>query len=107
VARKELTRQETPRETALVGLGLLGFCAGLIILLVALALGFHFESSPSADADTAKAQQIAVPAVVALVTGVVALAARRRAWAVTVAWVAAGAAIVAILLTILLPGAEY
>lgn len=103
MARK-VAQKETPRETALVALGLLAFCTGFIILLVAFALGLHFASSPSADADTAKAQQIAVPAVVALVTGVVALTARRRAWAMTVAWVGAGAAVVAILLTVLLPG---
>lgn len=102
-----MARPETPMardEMPTLALGLLAFCIGAIGLLVALVLGFHLESSPQADANTLKGQVIAVPAFVALVTGTVALWARRRDWAVTVGWVGAGAAIVAVLLTVLFPG---
>jgi len=107
MARKELARKETPRETALIALGLLAFCAGLILVMRALLLGFYIEGTPSAMADSAKGQRIAVPAVVALLAGVVALAGRRRGWAFPVAWVGVAAAVVAVLLSVLLPGGEY
>ena len=66
--------------------------------------GFSIEADPVAIADSAKGHRIAVPAVV---TGVVALAGRRRGWALAVDCVAAAAAVVAVLLTVLLPGGEY
>ncbi len=91
-------------EMPALALGLLAFCAGVIVLMLALALGFHLQSTPEADADLAKGQRMAIPAVVALVTGIVALAGRRRDWGVTIGWVAAGAAVVAVLITVLLPG---
>lgn len=100
MARPEMVRSETPT----LALGLLAFCGGVVILLVAAALGFHFGSDPSIIADIAKAQRIAVPAVVAVVTGVIALAGRRRSWAFAVACVGAAAAVVAGLLAIVLPG---
>jgi hypothetical protein len=106
----KMPQHETPTtrdEMPTLALGLLAFCAGVIVLLLALMLGFHIESSPQADADTAKAQAMAVPALTALVLGVVALAGRRRGWAVTVGWVAVAAAVVAVLLTALLPGGKY
>lgn len=92
------------RETPTLVLGLLAFCAGVVILLLALVLGFNVESTPRAVADSAKGQRIAVPAVIALVAGVVALAGRRRGWALAVGCVGAAAAVVAVLLTLLLPG---
>ncbi len=101
-----MARKETPRETGILFLGLLAFCIGVVVLLLALLLGFHLQSSPSADADTAKAQQIGIPALVALVVGIVALAGRRRGWALTVGSVGAAAAVVAVLLTALLPGGD-
>ena len=102
-----MAQPETPAarsEMPTLALGLLAFCVGVIFLMVAFVLGAHLQSSPSADANTIKAQVIAVPAGVALVTGVVSLAARRRDWAVTVGWVGAGAAVVAVLLNVLFPG---
>ena len=104
-----MAQYETPMarsETPIVFLGLLAFCTGVIVLLLALGVGFHLESSPEADVDTAKAQQMAIPALVALVVGVVTLAGRRRAWAMTLGYVGAAAAVVAVLLTVLLPGGQ-
>ena len=69
--------------------------------------GFSIEADPVAIADSAKGHRIAVPAVPAVVAGVVALAGRRRRWALAVGCVAAAAAVVAVLLTVLLPGGEY
>jgi hypothetical protein len=94
-------------ETATFALGLLAICAGVVVLLVALYLGFNIEGTPRAVADSAKGQAIAIPAVVALVAGVVALAGRRRGWALAVGCVGAAAAVLAVLLTVLLPGGEY
>ncbi len=102
MARDELPTARSEMPT--LALGLLAFCVGVFVLLVAFMLGFHLQSSPQADANTAKAQGIAIPALVALISGVVALAGRRRDWAVTVGWVGAGAAVVAVLLAVLLPG---
>lgn len=105
MARQERAR-ETPRETATIALGLLAFCTGVIVLLLALALGFHIEATESDLADSTKGQQIAIPAVIAVVVGVVACSRRRRGWALTVGWIGTAAAVVAVLLTILLPGGE-
>ena len=66
--------------------------------------GFSIEADPVAIADSVEGHRIAVPAVV---TGVVALAGRWRGWALAVDCVAAAAAVVAVLLTVLLPGGEY
>jgi hypothetical protein len=107
MARREPAPKETPRETALIALGLLAFCTGLLVVMRALLLGFYIEGTPNALADATKGQQIAIPAVVALLAGVVALAGRRRGWAFPVAWLGVAAAAVAVLLTILLPGGEY
>jgi hypothetical protein len=95
----EMARNETPT----LALGLVAFCAGVVVLLLALVLGFNIEATPRAMADSAKGQLIAIPAVVAVVAGVVALAGRRRAWALAVGCVGAAAAVVAVLLTILIP----
>jgi hypothetical protein len=95
-----LTRRETPTLT----LGLLALSAGVVVLLLALVLGFNIEATPRAIADSAKGQLIAVPAVVALLAGVVALAARRRGWALAVGGLGAAAAVVAVLLTVVVPG---
>ena len=91
-------------ERPTLALGLFAFCAGVVVLLLALMLGFHIESTPRAVADSAKGQLIAIPAAIALVTGVVALSGRRRSWGLAVGWVGAAAAVVAVLLTLLLPG---
>ena len=98
-----MARHETPT----LALGLLAICAGVVVLLVALYLGFSIEATPSDVADSAKGHRIAPPAVVALVAGVVALAGRRRSWALAVGCVGAAAAVLAVLLTVLLPGGEY
>ena len=91
-------------EHPTLGLGLLAFCTGVVVVLLALVLGFSIEGTPSEMADSAKGHRIAVPAVVALLAGVVALNARRHRWALAVAWVGTAAAVVAVLLTVLLPG---
>lgn len=103
MARRETVR-ETAGETRLVALGLLAFCAGVIVLMLALLHMVHLQSSPQGDKDTVKGQLMAVPAVVALVTGIVALSGRRRDWALTVGRIGAAAGVVAVLLTVLLPG---
>lgn len=90
----------------MIALGLLAFCTGVMVVMRALVLGFYIEGTPSAMADSTKGQQIAIPAVAALLAGVVALAGRRRRWALPVAWVGVAAAVVAVLLTFLLPGGE-
>ena len=95
-----MARHETPT----LALGLLAFCTGVVVVLLALVLGFSIEATPSDVADSAKGHLIAVPAVVAIVVGVVALAGRRHGWSLAVACVGAAAAVVAVLLTILLPG---
>ena len=89
-----------------LALGVLAFCTGVVVALMALLLGFTFEASSSDVANSAKGHQIAVPAVVAIVTGVVAIAGWRRRWGFVVACVAAAAAVVAVLLTMLLPGGD-
>ncbi len=94
-------------ETTTLALGLLAFCAGVVVLLMALLLGFYIEATPRASADSAKGQLVAVPGVVALVAGVVALTGRRRAWALVVACVGVAAAVVAVLLLVLVPGGTY
>jgi hypothetical protein len=94
-------------ETATLTLGLLASVVGAVVVLVALWLGFSIEADPVAVADSAKGHRIAVPAVVAVVTGIVALAGRRHGWALAVGGVAGAAAVVAVLLTVLLPGGEY
>jgi hypothetical protein len=94
-------------ETATFLLGLLAICAGVVVLFVALVLGFSIEASTRDIANSAKGHQIAPPAVVALIAGVVAIAGRRRGWAFAVSWVGAAAAVVAVLLAILLPGGGY
>ena len=96
----EMTRHEKPT----LAVGLLACCAGVVVLLLALVLGFNIEGTPRAIADSAKGQRIAIPAVVALVAGVAALAGRRRGWAFTVGCVGAAAAVVAVLLAVLLHG---
>lgn len=95
-----MARHETPT----LALGLLASGAGMVVLLLAVVLGFNIEATPRAIADSAKGQRIAVPAVVALVAGVAALAGRRHGWAVAVGCVGAAAAVVAVLLAVLLPG---
>lgn len=109
MARNEKTsdtaRSETPRsERPILALGLLAFCTGVIVILFALVLGFHFEASDAALADSEKGQRIAVPAVIAVVAAVVALSGRRRGWAFAVGWVAVAAAVLAVLLSVFLPG---
>ena len=89
------------RPTAALGLVAVG--AGVLVLLIALYLGFYIEATPRAIARSAKGHQIAPPAVVAVVGGVVALLGRRRGWALAVGCVGAAAAVVAVLLTVLLP----
>lgn len=91
-------------ETPTLALGLLAFCAGVAVLLVAFVLGINIESTDGEVADVAKGKQIAGPAAVALVAGVVALTARRRRWGFLVACVGAVAAVAAVLLAFLLPG---
>lgn len=102
-----MVQRETPREKAMVALGLLAVCAGVIVLLLAFVLGFHLQSSPRADADTRKAQLVAVPAVIALVAGVLELTGRRRRWALAVGWLGAAAVLVAVVLLIVLPGGRH
>jgi hypothetical protein len=86
-----------------LALGCLSVCAGGVVLLAALYLGFYIEADLRAMARSAKGHQIAVPAVVAVVVGFVAVAGHRRRWGLAVACVAAAAAVVAVLLTILIP----
>jgi hypothetical protein len=92
------------RETTTLALGLAAFCAGVVVILFALLLGFHIEASPADLVDSEKGQRIAVPAVIAVITAVVALAGRRRRWALAVGWVAVAAAVLAVLVAVLLPG---
>jgi hypothetical protein len=94
-------------ETATFGLGVLAICAAVVVLLVALYLGTSFEANARDVANSAKGHQIAPPAVVALIAGVVAIAGRRRGWALAVGCVAAAAAVLAVLLAVLLPGGGY
>lgn len=91
------------RERVTLGLGLLAFTAGVIVLLVALVLGFHIVGNPDALVRSAKGQQIAVPGVIAVLAGIVALTGRRRGWSLVVAAVGVGAALVAVLLIFVLP----
>jgi nitrate reductase gamma subunit len=90
-------------ENPALALGLLAFCAGVVVVLYALVLGFTIEASPQDALDSAKGQRIALPAVVAVLAGVVGLAARRRRWGVVVTAVGAVAGVVAVLLAVLLP----
>ena len=90
-------------ENPALALGLLALCAGVVVVLYALVLGFSIEASPQDTLDSAKGQRIAVPAVVALVAGVVGLAGRRRRWGLVVTAVGAAAAVVAVLMAVLLP----
>ena len=94
-----MARHETPA----LALGLLAACTGVVVLLLALLLGAYIEATPRAIVRSAKGHRIAVPAAVALVAGVVALAGRRRGWALVVGCVGAAAAVVAVVLTVLLP----
>jgi hypothetical protein len=94
-------------QTATFLLGVLAICAAVVVLLVALYLGASFEASPRDVANSAKGHQMAPPAVVALIAGVVAIAGRRRGWALAVGCVGAAAAVVAVLLAVLLPGGGY
>jgi hypothetical protein len=94
----------SPHARPALALGCLSVCAGVFVVLAALYLGFSIEADEAAMADSAKGHQIAVPAVVAVVVGVVAVAGHRHRWGLLVACVAAAAAVVAVLLTILLPG---
>ena len=104
MARTERIPEMTRSERPILALGLLAFCTGVIVLMLALLLGFHIGSSVNADINTAKGQLIAVPAAIALVTGVVTLSGRRRHWAFAVGWVGVAAAAVAVLLTVVVPG---
>ncbi len=90
-------------ERATFALGLLALSAGVVVSLMALLLGFYVDATPRAIARSAKGHQIAVPAVVALVAGVVALVGRRHGWALAVGCVGSAAAIVAVMLAVLLP----
>ena len=87
-------------QTATLAVGLLAFIAGLLLLVVALALGFHLEVEYASR--TAKAQRIAIPAVFAVVAGIVTSAKRRRPWARALGWMGIAAAVVAVLLNALL-----
>ncbi len=100
-----MARQETSRLP--LGLGLVACCTGGVVVLLALYLGFYFEATPNALARSAKGHRIAVPAVVALVAGIVAVLRWQRRWALVVGGVAAAAAVVAVALAVLLPGGEY
>lgn len=91
-------------ERAMLALGLVPFCTGVVVLLLAFVLGLSIEGTPQALADAAKAQRMAVPAAVAVIAGVVSLSGRRRNWAFAVGWVAVAAAAVAVLFTVVLPG---
>ncbi|SEP83920.1 hypothetical protein [Microlunatus flavus] len=93
-----------PREQSTLALGLLAFCTGTIVLLLALVLGFNLAGTTDGAVRSAKGQRVAVPGVVAVVTAVVALNGRRRRWGFGVACVGVAAAAVAVLLMILLPG---
>lgn len=84
-------------------LGLLAVSAGMVVVLMALLLGVYIEATPRAIARSAKGHQIAVPAVVAVVAGVVTLVGRRHRWALAVGCVGAAAAAVAVALAIVLP----
>lgn len=92
------------QQTLTFVLGLLAIGTAVVVLLMALVLGFHIEATSRAIADSAKGQRIAVPAVIALVAGVAALVGLRRGWGLVVAIVATAAAVVAVLLAVLLPG---
>ncbi|MBM9467447.1 hypothetical protein [Nakamurella leprariae] len=92
------------RETPTVALGLLACCTGVVVLLLALILGFSIEGTPRAVADSAKGQRIAFPAVIAVLAGIVALGGRRHGWAFVVGILGALAAVVAVALAVLLPG---
>jgi hypothetical protein len=92
------------RQPATLVLGLVALGAGVAVLLYALILGFHIEGTPQALADSAKGQRIAVPAVVAVLCGAVAVGGRSRGWALPVGGVGALAAALAVLLSVLLPG---
>lgn len=96
----DTTRSETPT----VALGLLAFCTGAIVLMIAFTLCFQLSSSDEAMAEAAKGRTIAVPAVIALVVAVVTLSGRRCQWAFAVGWAGAAVAVIAVLLTVFLPG---
>lgn len=87
-----------------LALGLLALGTGVAVALYALLLGYTIEASPVGVANSAKGHQIAVPAVIAIVTGVVALGGRRRAWGLLVGGVGLAAAVVAVVLAIVIPG---
>lgn len=87
-------------QTATLAMGLLAFIAGLLLLVVALALGFHLEVEYAGR--TAKAQKTAIPAVFAVVAGILTSAKRRRPWARALGWTGIAAAVVAVLLNVLL-----
>lgn len=101
VAQGKPLRADLPGDqTATLAVGLLAFISGLLLLFVALMLGFHLEVEHAGR--TAKAQRIAIPAVSAVVAGILTSAKRRRPWARAVGWTGIAAAVVAALLNMLL-----
>lgn len=84
-------------------LGLLATAVGVVVLLYALALGFHLAGSTTALVNSAKGQRIAVPAALAFALGVATLAGLRRRWAFPVACVGTAAAVLAVVLAIAIP----
>lgn len=104
MAREKLARNDLPGDqTATLALGLLAFVAGVLLLLGAFLLGLHLEVEYVGR--TAKAQRIAIPAVVAVIAGIVTSAKRRRHWARALGWVGVAAAVVAVLFNLLLTSA--
>lgn len=93
----------TRQVAATTVLGRLAVGVGIVVVLFALYLGFHIEGTPEALARSAKGHRIAVPAVLAVVAGLIALLARPRRWALPVACGGAVAAVVAGLLAVVLP----
>lgn len=99
------------RSIALL-LAVLALAGNLILTVIALTLGLHFEATPVALADSAKGQWIAVATVPGLVVAIVAIVAnrynsRRPTLGLLAAAGALVCALVALVIYLLMPGGTY
>lgn len=99
------------RSIALL-LAVLALAGNLLLTVIALTLGLHFEATPVALADSAKGQWIAVATVPGLVVAIIAIvASRHNSRRPTLGLLAAAAslacALVALVIYLLMPGGTY
>ncbi len=102
------------RSIALL-LAVLALAGNLLLTVIALTLGLHFEATPVALADSAKGQWIAVATVPGLVVAIVAIVAvvanrrngRRPMLGLLAAAASLACALVALVIYLLVPGGTY